>query len=178
MRPSTPASPPAPPSIRPEPEPAPAPEAPAPAVPEIEPAPEVTLEVVALLDAEVQMKATAERSNLRAYGLSLADLATHETQWRDAIAAEAKQGRRDLQRRYDMAFLTRVEELRQRPVTADEYARIQISVERQTTAEVLEELGLPPRSMLVLTRVFNERTARSAELRQEIRERILAARRA
>lgn len=182
LRPSTPAPPPLAPSVPPPAESASdlslVPTDPPELEPEPEPAQEITLEVVALLDAEVQMKAGAEDSSLKTYRLTLSELATHETQWREAIAAEARQGKRDLQRRYDAAFLARVEELRKRPVSAEEYARIQVSVERQTTAEVLEELALPPRSMLVLTRVFSERTARSAELRQEIRERIVEARRA
>lgn len=139
--------------------------------------PEVTLEIVALLDAELQMGVIGERSSLAGLGLGLADVAAHQTRWAEAIASDSKQGKQELQRRYDAAFLARLEELRERPVSTGEYARVVVSAERLNTAEVLSELGLPERSLLVLTRVFSERTASSPDLRREVRARIQEARR-
>ncbi len=142
------------------------------------PPPEITLENVAVLDAELQMGVTGERSSLADLGLGLADVAAHQTRWAEAIATDSKQGKQELQRRYDAAFLVRLEELRERPVSTGEYARVVVSAERLNTAEVLSELGLPERSLLVLTRVFSERTASSPDLRREVRARIQEARRA
>lgn len=144
--------------------------------PETQPKPEITLEIVAALDAELQMGATGDRSSLAELGLSHADVASHQTRWADAITVDAKRGKQELQRRYDTAFLARLEALRERPITPSEYARVVVSAERLNTAEVLAELGLPERSLLVLTRVFSERTASSPELRREVRARIQEAR--
>lgn len=174
----SPSVPPAPPLLAPLPS-APPPPAPTPQTPPPPPAPEpreLSLEEVAALDAELHRDATLARERLAERGLGEAELDAQRAHFVEASVAEAKRGKRALQQRYDEAYLARLEALRGRPVSIEEYARLAVAIERLSVSDVLEELELPERATLVVTRVFSDRTARDPALRRQVREQVAAAR--
>lgn len=137
---------------------------------------ELTIEVVATVDAEMQIDPDVAKKTLDGHALSLPDFASRRTTFTDAMAAETKRGRRDTQQRYDEVYLDRVEELRGKAISVAEYARIVVSIERLNVEEVFEDLKLPVKGQLVITRVFAARSAKSPELRREILNAIREAR--
>ena len=137
---------------------------------------EPTLEEVATIDAELALEPAVATVTLDVRGLTLAGFASARSTWLEAIAADSKKGKRDLQRRYDAVYLERIEQLRGRPVSTEEYARLVVAIERLDAAQVLTELGLPSRCQLIVTRVFSDRSSRSVELRRAIIESVHRAR--
>jgi hypothetical protein len=158
------------------PPPAPPPQPQQDSEPQQEQAPRLALEEVAALDAELHRDATAGKQSLERKRVTEAELDAQRGAFLEAAALETKQGKRALQRSYDEAYLSRLEQLRGHPVSVDEYARIVVALERLAAPEVLVELDLPEPALLVLTRVFIDRTNQDSGLRKRIREQVLVAR--
>ncbi|WP_437518076.1 DUF2169 domain-containing protein [Sorangium sp. So ce1099] len=89
--------------------------------------------------------------------------------WLDAIRAGTARGSKALLSAYDAAYVGALEAERG-PITAGEYARLVIAVERGTDKEALADLKLPEGVMIRLRRVWLERIVRDPQAAQEVRK--------
>ncbi|WP_437841872.1 DUF2169 domain-containing protein [Sorangium sp. So ce1153] len=89
--------------------------------------------------------------------------------WLDAIRAGAARGSKALLSAYDAAYVGALEAERG-PITAGEYARLMIAVERGTDREALADLRLPEGVTIRLRRVWLERIVRDPQAAQEVRK--------
>ncbi|MGK3983770.1 DUF2169 domain-containing protein [Sorangium sp. So ce136] len=89
--------------------------------------------------------------------------------WLDAIRAGAARGSKALLSAYDAAYVGALEAERG-PITAGEYARLVIAVERGTDREALADLRLPEGVTIRLRRVWLERIVRDPQAAQEVRK--------
>ncbi|XXY50072.1 DUF2169 domain-containing protein [Sorangium sp. So ce269] len=89
--------------------------------------------------------------------------------WLDAIRAGTARGSKALLSAYDAAYVGALEAERG-PITAGEYARLVIAVERGTDREALADLRLPEGVMIRLRRVWLERIVRDPQAAQEVRK--------
>ncbi|WP_437760730.1 DUF2169 domain-containing protein [Sorangium sp. So ce1389] len=89
--------------------------------------------------------------------------------WLDAIRAGTARGSKALLSAYDVAYVGALEAERG-PITAGEYARLMIAVERGTDREALADLRLPEGVTIRLRRVWLERIVRDPQAAQEVRK--------
>ncbi|WP_437932467.1 DUF2169 domain-containing protein [Sorangium sp. So ce291] len=89
--------------------------------------------------------------------------------WLDAIRAGAARGSKALLSAYDAAYVGALEAERG-PITASEYARLVIAVERGTDREALTDLRLPEGVTIRLRRVWLERIVKDPQAAQEVRK--------
>ncbi len=91
-----------------------------------------------------------------------------DAHWLEAIKEEMGRGKKALLSEYDGAFVAALEAERG-AITAGEYARLVVAIERGSAANVLEELRLPPDATMRVRRVFLERTAKDPTFARAVR---------
>jgi len=91
--------------------------------------------------------------------------------WDGEIGKETRQGKMEMLRAYDEAYVKQLEKERGE-ITAEDYARITLAEERGTGAEVLREMGLPRGAGMRIERVWQKRAATNQAIGSQIRQRI------
>jgi len=78
-------------------------------------------------------------------------------------------------RAQDEAYVKQLEEERG-PIDVEEYARINVSVERGTAEATLEELQLPREALMPIERVWLKKRTQDSALRERVRKALEEAR--
>ncbi|HVY46243.1 MAG TPA: hypothetical protein VHB21_10210, partial [Minicystis sp.] len=97
-----------------------------------------------------------------------------EAHHRGALARETS-SRKPLLKRYDEAYVARLEEERG-PISAEEYARVVAAVERGDAAATMRELGLPAAALIRLERVWLRKVVDDPKLGKAVSRALKAAR--
>jgi len=160
-----------------EPEPAPAEppvEAVQPAAPVAEPGP-IPIEQCGALAASLARRPEDASKILDDAKLTPEQWKATEALWADRVRAETGQGRAQLLRTYDAAYVARLEQERG-PIEVEEYARLVVAAERGQSSPTLRELGLPTGAMVRIERVFLRRLVDRPTLGDRVRKAVEAQR--
>lgn len=169
------ASPPPPPQPRPSaPPPAPAAPEPAPAPPSIEPA-DVPVARCAAVCAEIDQKPAEKAHILERHKLSPDAWARTEQRWANEMDQERKRGKSAIRDAYDDAYIAQIERGRG-PIQLDEYARLEVAIERCNAAPTLADLRLPRPALMRLQRVWLRKIMADASLIARLQQAVAAAR--
>jgi hypothetical protein len=90
-----------------------------------------------------------------------------ERHWFEAIKKDGKRGSGKLQRAYDAAYVATVEGFRG-PVTAQDYAKLALAVERHSVDDVLDELRIQRPALMSVIRVWTKRVSADTLLQAEV----------
>ncbi|WP_437838181.1 DUF2169 family type VI secretion system accessory protein [Sorangium sp. So ce1153] len=114
---------------------------------------ELSIEETAAIAAEIAEDKEERRKVLEAHGLSDSAWRRNETRWDAAMEEEQGRGRNALRKRYDAAYVKRVEGFRGE-ITVEEYARIMVGMERGNVEAVLDGLRVQKKAMMPVVRVW------------------------
>ena len=89
-------------------------------------------------------------------GVTSATWEALDRHWADAIREENKRGKAMLLKKYDQAYVRRLEEERG-PISVEEYARLVVAVERGNGDRVLLDRELPQGTLLRVQRIWLEK---------------------
>jgi hypothetical protein len=127
----------------------------------------LSIEELATIAAELAERREPRAEVLRRHRLSEADLETHDRHWMDRIRREASRGRGELRSAHDAAYLAAVEGFRG-PITANDYARVVVGLERGTANEVLDDLAIQRPALMPIVRVWTKKVAADGRLADEV----------
>jgi hypothetical protein len=134
-----------------------------------------SLQRTARIRASIDLDPPAEGAILAANDLDEARWSEIVERWDQTIEEDARQGRADRLRDFDVAYVARVEEERG-PVELDELTRILVASERRNERAVLAELGVPAAAVIRLERLWLARTAADRDLSRSFRASLREAR--
>lgn len=140
---------------------APSREAPATPAPELRK--DIDLARYAILCAEIAQKGALRAAVLKAHLLTEPAWSMVDQHYKRALADEAEQGGRALLLAFDEAYLGAQQRLG-KPIGVEEYARIQVGIERGEVGRVLGELSLELGDLMRLQRVWTKRLSESPDL--------------
>jgi hypothetical protein len=120
-------------------------------------------EIQAELDKQLPRKDVLERRVLAERGW----LAV-ERHWKAALEREASEGGFALRAKHDDAYVRALERLRERPISATEYARVLSAMERRQVAGALREMEMPATAQLPIVRLWTAKLARDPKLSFEM----------
>jgi hypothetical protein len=124
---------------------------------------DLTVQRYAEISAALARKGANRAAVLRAHLLSEAAWTLVDQTWKKTIAAETAEGEHALAEAFDEAYVAQQERF-DRPVDLAAYARLQVAVEQGVVGQVLADLDLELGDLVRLQRVWERRTAASAEL--------------
>jgi hypothetical protein len=123
----------------------------------------------AAITASIARRKNEKSSILEHHELTEERWSALEAHWGEAIKEESGRSKSDLLSAFDAAYVEQLEAERG-VLTVDDYARLMVSVERGTTAEVLDALDLPRGSMARLQRVWLKKIGQNSTLGRQVRE--------
>lgn len=130
---------------------------------------EMSLEACAALTASIARRKSEEGKLLESEGLSKKEWEDVKKHWEGEIQKELKRGKAELLRRFDEAYVERLEAERG-VIGVEEYARLSVGMERGTVDEVLKELDLPRGAVMRVERVWMGRMVKDGGLGERVRE--------
>jgi hypothetical protein len=136
----------------------------------------VTIELWAEMSAEIDKGAITRIDVLEAREMTTADFTSVEKHWKAMLEQEATHLGFALRFKYDAAYVGKLENLRNKELTASEYGRIAGAGGYQQVALVLRELEMPPEAHLPIVRQWTMKLARNPKLSAEMMQSMMAAR--
>ncbi|EYF01218.1 DUF2169 family type VI secretion system accessory protein [Chondromyces apiculatus] len=136
---------------------------------------DVPLERCAEISASLACRPAERATILKEHDLAPETWATVERRWVEAIRGETAQGKQALLKRFDAAYLERLEKERG-PILPVEYARITVALERGQVDQVLVDLRIPKTALMRVERVWLRRMAAEPALDDGVREAVAAQR--
>lgn len=128
---------------------------------------EMSLEACAALTASIARRKSEEGKLLEGEGLSKKEWEDVKKHWEGEIQKELKRGKAELLRRFDEAYVERLEAERG-VIGVEEYARLSVGMERRTVDEVLKELDLPRGAVMRVERVWMGRMVKDGGLGERV----------
>ncbi len=119
---------------------------------------ELSVELTAAIAAELAEGHIERAKVLEAHELTERAWTKNEERWESAIEEEDAYGKNDLAARYDAAYVKRVEGIRG-VITADDYAKLVVGMERGREAAVLKELRIQEESLMPVMRIWATKMA-------------------
>lgn len=143
-----------------------------------EPEPEVIalpLEKTAAIAAEIAEGLVDRAGVLHVYALDELAWTENQQRWNAAMTEEQERGKSALRAVYDAAYVQRVEGFRG-AITARDYARIMVGIERRKANQVLQELKIQRPAQMPIIRTWAKKIAQSRNLGDEVAAALKAAR--
>jgi hypothetical protein len=114
---------------------------------------EVTIELCGAITAAIAMARDETDKILEAERLDKDAWKAASQRWDEALREEQGRGKTTLRKKFDEAYVQRVEE-RRGPITPDEYARLVVASERGSIDGVVKDLGIPRGAPMRIERVW------------------------
>lgn len=135
----------------------------------------LSIEQFSVVAATLAERRTPRGETLRANELRERDWSANEARWAEALRQESARGSTKLRSAGDGAYVGAVERFRG-PITAFEYARLTIALERGQTQLVLDELKIQRPALMRVIRLWAKRVALDAQLADEVKSALAALR--
>ena len=136
---------------------------------------ELTLERVAAITAALDSNPDEKPAILHQFDTQEGALRTASEHVHEAQMAALHRGDRSLLDHYDSAYVAQLEQQRG-VITVDDYARLEVAIERDNLATALTELQLPAAAVLRIKRVWMRRLVNDMLLGKRVRESLKSAR--
>jgi hypothetical protein len=130
---------------------------------------EFELERCAAISASLALRREEATTVLKENGLSAEEWNAIERYWAGTVREETARGKTSLLKRFDKAYVERLERERG-PIKVQDYAKLLVASERATADAGLEKLGLPQGALIRVQRVWLEMRIRDDSLDQQIRD--------
>jgi len=127
-----------------------------------------SIEKWAAISAEIDKASRPRAEVIRSHELTEIDVDAVERHWKAALGREAASGGYSLRFKHDAAYVGALERLRDRPISAPEYARILAASERRQVPAALREMELPEAAHMPIVRVWTGKLARDPKLSFEM----------
>lgn len=135
-----------------------------------------SIEKWAAISAEIDKASRSRAEVLQAHELSDADFGAIDRHWKAALEKEAARGGYSLRFKFDTAYVGALERLRDRPISAREYAQILAASERRQVPAALLQMEMPAAAHMPVVRLWTGKLARDPKLSFEMIQAVAALR--
>jgi hypothetical protein len=128
---------------------------------------ELSLEQTATIAAELAEGHMERAKVLEAHELTERAWTKNDERWEAATDEEQEHGKNELVAGYDAAYVKRVEGFRG-TITADDYAKLVVGMERGREAAVLKELRIQEEALMPIVRIWAKKMAGDMQVAKEV----------
>ncbi|MBK9259440.1 MAG: hypothetical protein IPM54_06335 [Polyangiaceae bacterium] len=136
---------------------------------------ELSLEQTATIAAELAEGHIEREQVFETHGLTEHAWTKNEERWETAIDEEQAHGKNTLRTTYDAAYVKRVEGFRG-TITANDYAKVVVGMERGREEAVLNALNIQQEALLPIMRIWARKLARDMGLAKDVAKLLRGAR--